>query len=105
MTQTKKHKSMKARIAAEDLYQRAAAEWVARQIGKSADTIEDVDFGMGNNGGCSTCWEEFPALTYRRNGKEGTYQLQYPVTPGQFLKECLEIYNELLSSKGKDDDN
>ncbi len=83
------------RVAAESPYMRAAAEWVARRIGKPVHLIWGVDFAVNQGGYCETCSYESPGIEYWYNGKHDVYELSWDErTAGGFIEECVEILQE-----------
>jgi hypothetical protein len=84
----------------ENVYNRAAATWVARKFGLDADKISDVNFSIEQGGGCETCWYEYLALEFKNNGKWDERELS-DVSCGKFIEECVEVLGELNGSVAK----
>lgn len=96
MTETKTHRSMRARIEAESKYQRAAAVWVARRIGKNADKIEAVEFGWDEDQQLSEhTWSPGMGaiVRFKFNGKSDWVELPDGGS-GRFVEECVAILAE-----------
>jgi hypothetical protein len=94
MTQTKKHKTIAERVAAESPYQRAVAIWIARRVNRNPERIYGVEFDGSYTEGCPTCGGDlFTGITYYDNGQHREYDMKYMV-PGQFIEECVAILEE-----------
>jgi len=86
------------KVAAESEYQRAAAIWVARKVGKDPDRIYGVDWYRrdGETSDAGTYFEGEYGLEYCDNGswKRYDWSIGSP-TPGRFLEECVAIMQEV----------
>jgi len=98
MTKTYKQKSTEEIVAGENEYQRAAAIWVARRVNGNPDRIYDVDFGVDPGGGCPTCdYGPEAVIRYVDNGRGKEISMNYEITPGKFIEECVAILEEMRS--------
>ena len=82
--------------AAENIYARAAATWVARRFHLNADLVSGVDFATYRGGYCDTCAYETTGVSFKyynqfREEEIGT------TSAGQFIEECCEILAELTA--------
>jgi hypothetical protein len=95
--ETKKQRSFRERVEGENLYQRAAAHWVARKLGVDAQTIAKVDFGFEEDFRLSA-WTIQPGdglqLTFLHNGNTSALPIDQ-LTPGEFIEQCVGILTEL----------
>lgn len=95
MTATWNQREARAQLAAESVYQRAAAAWVAQREGRDPATVYAVDFAYDPGGSCGngTCHFEGGALLRYRtlpNGIERELPLE-GVAPGEFVAQCVEL--------------
>lgn len=104
MTRTRKQQTVAERVAGESRYARAAAEWVARYVGRDPSRIYGVTFGHEDEFRYSTLTfgeSASAALRYFDNGREKSLRLEevwigqdpnaHPITPGEFIEQCIEL--------------
>lgn len=85
----------------ENVYQKAAAIWVARKFNLDADKITDVDFTRVSGGYCETCWYETLGVEFKYNGKYEERELgYYDTSPGAFIEEAVGILMEMGAELG-----
>lgn len=84
----------------ESRHQRAAALWVAKQIGvKNPDLITDVTFAIIRGGYCETCEYESTGVEFKNDGKWSTYEFPYDTDVGNFLEQCVALLEEVDSPR------
>lgn len=92
MTRTKKQRTIRERVAAENEYQRACATWIGEKVGRNPDLIYGVDWyhrdGFTTESG--TGFEGEHGLEYIFNGRPLTYEF-WNLTPGDFVQQCTDI--------------
>lgn len=72
-------------------FQEAVALWLERKTG-SAVKPDSIEFGTIQQGYCDTCAYETAGLRFRyTNGRYSEWDLDWSVSPGQFVAEVAEI--------------
>lgn len=83
--------------SAANVYDRAAALWVAKQTNLDADKISEVTFTVIRGGYCETCAYESSGIEFKYGGKVREYEFPYGVTMASFLEESVALLSEVES--------